>query len=84
MNNRNSIYFSVWMAIINSVLKRPRLNDFSSFNFYYNYKTSLFCKNMYNVELDKIYSILDIHKISMDFKLKMVEHNKKSKSTYIT
>ena len=76
----NRVYFSIWMAVINSVLKRANLEDFSSFNFYYNCFEGLFESRTKQPSLEAVFILLDVHKLSLDFKIGMMKGNEKRKS----
>ena len=80
---QNNLYFSIWMGIINSVLKRSNLKEFSSFNFYYNCFQKLFSRKESVRTTQQIYSELYIPKKAFDFKTSVLAENEKSKETLL-
>ena len=67
------IYFSIWMAMIQSILKKPELASYPSLNYYYNSKRKLLEKPEDELKLDEIFNILRIHKILADFKINQLK-----------
>ena len=57
------------MAMIQSILKKANLKDYPSFNYYYNSKRGLLEKTEQEMDLQELYDLFNVHKLSADFKM---------------
>lgn len=67
------IYFSIWMAMVQTILKKTDLASMRSLNYYYNSKRGLLERTEKDMTLEEMYEAFNVHKLSADFKMNQLK-----------
>jgi hypothetical protein len=59
--------------MIQSIIKKNNLKDYSSLNYYYNSKRGLLEKTEDEMKLEDMYRLFNIYKLSADFKINQMK-----------